>query len=128
MFDEVLAVEESAYQRGLKEGYCKGDLEGFESGRAIGVEKASEIHAEIAGYRGVCKGMQMVDLKFNVLSSKERRILNWIIDVTTLNGKKSFLEDKNFWEILDQVRAKFKTLLSILGVHSHQINEADLSF
>jgi hypothetical protein len=126
MFDSIVDFEQTEYKRGYDEGFLKGKAEGFQMGREIGYKKGIEIVSEIEMYRGFCKELEEIHAEENKLSAKQLRTIHYILDAI---GKIKLPYDELIVEKLEDIRAKYKILQSLLGIkHSEQSEASKLSF
>lgn len=127
MFDSIVDFEQTEYKRGYDDGFIKGKSEGFETGREIGYKKGIEIISEIEMYRGFCKQLEEIHAEKNILSAKQLRTIHYILDSI---GKIKLPNDELIVEKLEDIRAKYKILQSLLGIKqsSEQSEASKLSF
>jgi flagellar biosynthesis/type III secretory pathway protein FliH len=128
MFDELLELEQSSYTRGFNAGHSIGKHQGYESGKSLGIDQSRSIVCELAVYRGVCKGIQALDTRTHFLTTRQSSMICTILAESSscILGDLEHLMDR-----LEHVRAKYKTLLSVLGLSMYLSTTAkqdDLTF
>ena len=125
MFDSIVDFEQTEYQRGYNDGFLKGKNEGFQIGKEIGYKKGIEIINEIEMYRGFCNQLEEIHKDKNVLSAKQLRTIQNILDSI---AKIKLPHDELIVEKLEDIRAKYKILQSLLGIKQSQSESSKLSF
>ncbi|KAL9984753.1 hypothetical protein ACROYT_G007086 [Oculina patagonica] len=114
-FDAVVFLEERCFEGGYKEGYQDGKLKGLQEGRHLGLIKGCEVGGEVGFYLGfVSMWLEILqespDAKqrcVKLLETMKRKIL--AIPVNDVTNEELFVN-------LENIRAKFKQLCSLLGV------------
>lgn len=117
LFDEIVFVEDRLIAVGYKEGFEKGSQEGKQEGVELGFAKGIEIGQEIGFYVGFTQGW-IKHLSSQTENKKSEKV---IANLEKLNNlAKDFpsdnLKDVDVVEKLDTMRAKFKTICSLLKI------------
>lgn len=139
VFEEALQVEQRAYTRGMHDGIVQGEKEGYLMGKDVGHKKGLELVSELGVYKGFCDTLLRLHEKqpnhLNVsLTNRELKALHSAVEsveqainlARTHPLKLSLLPDA-----MEAARAKFKTLISVLGGQPRQLlssSDSSLSF
>lgn len=112
-FEDIFYSEElltkSAYEKGLEKGKEEGNINGFH----LGYHRGAEIGAELGYYLGV------VEIHIDKTENKDsKKVYNSLQKVKELieNYPKNNSEDIDILEKLDDIRAQFKKLCSLLKI------------
>lgn len=126
LFDSITFSEDRLVDSGYQEGYKQGSLEGDQEGFHLGFQKGSELGQEIGFYQGFAEGWVH---ELNLKEKKPERVLNQLEKLNNLLDKfpTSNKKDNDIEEIIREIRAKFKTVCSMLKVSS-QFESQDISW
>ena len=114
-FDSLLVAEDRTVSKGWEEGYKAGKEEGRQEGERLGRERGQQVGQEIGFYLGFSEEWLEV-YQAEPSDKKSTKIVNSLLKLRELaeafpseNSK-----EEDFTERLQQARAKFKLLCSLL--------------
>ncbi|XP_031552712.1 protein LTO1 homolog [Actinia tenebrosa] len=114
-FESLLFLEENCHKDGYNEGWIVGQGKGLSVGRGLGIDKGKEIGSEIGYYSGfVSTWLLLIDKsdKKGARVNTQLQNLNSLIDQLSITDP----TDENLFANIEKVRAKFKKIISLLGV------------
>lgn len=126
LFDSITFSEDRLVDSGYQEGYKQGSLEGDQEGFHLGFQKGSELGQEIGFYQGFAEGWVH---ELNLKEKKPERVLNQLEKLNNLLNRFPTCnkKDNDIEELIREIRAKFKTVCSMLKVSS-QFESQDISW
>lgn len=126
LFDSITFSEDRLVDSGYQEGYKQGSLEGDQEGFHLGFRKGSELGQEIGFYQGFAEGWVH---ELNLKEKKPERVLNQLEKLNNLLNRFPTCnkKDNDIEELIREIRAKFKTVCSMLKVSS-QFESQDISW
>jgi flagellar biosynthesis/type III secretory pathway protein FliH len=126
LFDSITFSEARLVDSGYQEGYKQGSLEGDQEGFHLGFQKGSELGQEIGFYQGFVEGWVH---ELNLKEKKPERVLNQLEKLNNLLDRFPTCnkKDNDIEEFIREIRAKFKTVCSMLKVSS-QFESQDISW
>ena len=114
-FDSLLVAEDRTVSKGFEEGYKAGKQEGRKEGERLGKERGQQVGQETGFYLGFSEEWLEVykskpsDKKSVKILSSLQKLHQLAEDFPSENSK-----EEDFTERLQQARAKFKLLCSLL--------------
>ena len=118
VFDDISLSEDKFTEQGYKEGVESGIKKNFSEGEALGLEKGRQIGSEIGFYIGFVSEYRK---QFSEPASDKRteKILTALNKLDTLTSEfPDYNCKEGFEEKLEEIRAKFKQLCSLLKINS----------
>jgi len=119
LFDSIVFSENTLVREGYNRGYIAGQKEGSKEGSRLGTEQGGKIGSEIGFYLGFVEQWKELYEEEKVVDKRREKVL--------LALEKLELVANNFPQInskeelgnkLEEVRAKFKLLCSLLKINS----------
>jgi len=114
-FDSLLVAEDRTVSKGFEEGYKAGKQEGKQEGERLGKERGQQVGQEIGFYLGFSE--EWLEVYQNKPSDKKAaKILSSLQKLHELADSfpSENSKEEDFTERLQQARAKFKLLCSLL--------------
>jgi len=119
LFDSIVLSEDRLVSEGYERGYRAGQKEGSKEGERLGRERGGKIGTEIGFYLGFVEVWREIYREEDVGERRKEKVLLALqklekeaITFPRVNSKEELAER------LDQVRAKFRLLCSLLKVNS----------
>jgi flagellar biosynthesis/type III secretory pathway protein FliH len=127
LFDSITFSEDRLVEDGYQEGFNQGALQGEQDGFHLGFQKGKELGQELGFYQGFAEGW-ILELNKGE-TKKPERALNQLEKLLVLINKfpKENTKDEDITELIGEVRAKFKTVCSMLKVSS-EFESKDISW
>jgi len=114
-FDSLLVAEDRTVSKGFEEGYKAGKEEGRKEGERLGKERGQQVGQEIGFYLGF-SGEWLEVYKNKPSDKKSAKIVSSLQKLYELADSfpSENSKEEDFTERLQQARAKFKLLCSLL--------------
>ena len=118
-FDSIVLSEDRVVSAGWEEGYRAGSREGGREGASLGRQRGDKVGQEIGFYLGFGEEWSEAyrdrpsDKKTDKISVALKKLLELVEAFPEENSK-----EDDFAVKLDQIRAKFKVLCSLLKINS----------
>jgi len=126
-FEAITFAEDAFSNTGFGEGHAQGVCEGQQEGLHIGLEKGRELGRELGFYQGFAQAwldrVQLQQIGSDVNDQKTRKSVKTVSQLEKLVDLIGQIppynkRDVDLTERVNAIRARFKTVCSLLGVTS----------
>jgi len=125
LFDSIVLSENKLVREGYQRGYSAGQKEGSKEGARLGTEKGGKIGSEIGFYLGFVEQWKELYEEEKVVDKRREKVVQALEKLELLANNFPRVNSKEeLGSKLEEVRAKFKLLCSLVKINSDFSNSS----
>lgn len=124
VFDSIAFSEERISNEAYHEGFSKGEKEGRVEGYHLGYHRGAELGAEIGFYKGVLLSVSDYEKAQSPKVESTLQKLKTLVE----SFPRSNIEDVDLLAVIDDVRAQFRKVSSLLKLNIQYPAPSSMSF